>query len=59
MKTTVFQIWIESGIIRSMDPDSKSGSEVWIRKQEGKNYPQKLKKLRFHVLKCWMFSVEG
>jgi hypothetical protein len=31
----------------------------WIRIQEGKKDPQNLKKLRkkkFHVLMCWMFS---
>jgi hypothetical protein len=30
-----------------------------IRIQEGKNDPQKYKKVRkFHVLKCWTFSFE-
>jgi hypothetical protein len=32
----------------------------WIRIQEGKNDPQKKKKVKeFHVLNCWMFSFEG
>jgi hypothetical protein len=33
---------------------------IWIRIQEGKNDPQKKKKVKkFHVLNCWMFSFEG
>jgi hypothetical protein len=42
--------------------DAGSGSRyaIWIRIQEGKNYPQKYKRaLKFHFLKCWMFSFEG
>jgi hypothetical protein len=30
----------------------------WIRIQDGKNDPKKLK-LNFHLLKCWMFSFEN
>jgi hypothetical protein len=33
---------------------------LWIRIQEGKNDPQKYKKVKkCHVLKCWMFSFEA
>jgi hypothetical protein len=41
---------------------SGSGSVfgIRIRIQEGKNDPQKKKKIKkFHVLKCWMFSFES
>jgi hypothetical protein len=39
---------------------SKSGFGNRIRIQEGKNDPQKYKKVKkFHVLKCAMFSFEG
>jgi hypothetical protein len=35
-------------------------SSQWNRIQEGKNDPEKYKKVKkFHVLKCWMFSFEG
>ncbi len=37
------------------DPDPD-----WYRIKEGKNDPQKLKKVeKFHVSKCWMFYSEG
>ncbi len=36
---------------------SRSGFRIRIRIQEGKNYPQKLKKARkFHAFKYWMLS---
>jgi hypothetical protein len=48
------------GVQEIKDPDPVF--RIWIRIQEGKNDPQKLKKKKVkkcHVLKCWMFSVEG
>jgi hypothetical protein len=37
-----------------------SRSMFRIRIQEGKNGPQKYKKVeKFHALKCWIFSFEG
>jgi hypothetical protein len=49
------------------DPDwIRIQSGQWIRirirnwEPEAKNDPQKKKKIKkFHVLKCWMFSIEG
>jgi hypothetical protein len=50
---------------RVSDPDPdwmriQSGPWIRIRIQEGKNDPQKFKKVKtFHVFKCWIFSFEG
>ncbi len=45
--------------IRSADLDPDPGGQKWPTKTEKDKYPQKQKKVQnFHVLKCWMFSVE-
>jgi hypothetical protein len=50
--------------ISALDPDPNP-DWIWIQSgqwfQEGKNDPTKngKKVKKFHVLKCWMFSVEG
>jgi hypothetical protein len=36
------------------DPDPD-----WIRVQKRQKEPSKMKKVKFHVLKCWMFSLGG
>ncbi len=45
--------------IRIQNEVSGSGFGIRIQIQEGKKDPQKLKKLKFHGLKCWMFSFEA
>ncbi len=58
---------IAHGYIQGFGSGSVSGSgsawinlSYWIRIQEGKNDPQKLKKVQnFHVFKYWMFSFVG
>jgi hypothetical protein len=43
-----------------VDPDLDLGFGIRNRIHEGKSYPGKIKKIKkFHVLKGWMFSVEG
>jgi hypothetical protein len=49
-----------SALIRVAGSGSAFKLRIRIRIQEGKNDPQKYKKVQnFHVLKCWMFSFEG
>ncbi len=58
MFNSVFRIriWIGSGV----NQVSKFVFGIRIRIQEGKNFPQKQKKIKnFHVFKCWTFSFEG
>ncbi len=47
---------LDPDLIRSVDPDSESGSGSRRVKMTHK-IRKKIKK--FHVLKCWMFSFEG
>jgi hypothetical protein len=69
---TVMNYGSGSDFTRVVDPDPGSGSVfnrvygsgsvfgIRIRIQEGKNDPQKRKKLvKVHVFKCWMASFEN
>jgi hypothetical protein len=59
-KNSVFRIriWIGSGF--NQVSGSVSGFGIQIRIQEGKNYPQKNKKIqKINVLRCRIFSFEG
>ena len=59
-KTLFFQPVFRIRIGSEFNQVSGSGFGIRIRTQEGKNDPQKQKKIKkFHVLKCWMVSFEG